>query len=189
MRSTNTFSILFWQYTQRADANNEANLYVRISLNGERANISLKKKLNIDHWDSKKQRAKGTSASSKFINQYLEEVRTDIFQLYRELKSNGKLVSIERIKSSCLGENKKVHYLSDIFNFHNSTDKSKLAPKTQCHYRTNQKYVLEFVKQQFGKSDFPLCELNYSFILQFESFLRSYEPDKHYRKSILPTMQ
>ena len=99
MRSTNTFSILFWQYTQRADANNEANLYVRISLNGERANISLKKKLNVDHWDPKKQRAKGTGTTSKFINQYLEEVRTDIFQLYRELKSHGKLVSIEKIKS------------------------------------------------------------------------------------------
>ena len=57
MRSTSTFSILFWQYAQRADVNNEANLYARISLNGKKANISLKKKLDVSQWDSKKQRA------------------------------------------------------------------------------------------------------------------------------------
>ncbi|MBC72365.1 Arm DNA-binding domain-containing protein [Flagellimonas abyssi] len=74
MRSTKTFSILIWQYAQRADANNEANLYARISLNGKKANISLKKKLNVNSWDSKKQRAKGTKASARYLNEYLEEV-------------------------------------------------------------------------------------------------------------------
>ncbi|MBC7000658.1 site-specific integrase [Cytophaga sp. FL35] len=184
MRSTSTFSILFWQYAQRANANNEAGLYVRISLNGQKANISLKKKIDIDRWDSKKQRAKGFNTSSKLINEYLEEVKTDLFQLYRELKSNGSFISVEKIKSNFLGENKKAYYLSDVFNFHNTTNREKLASKTLCHYRTNQKYIMEFVREQFGKSDYPLYELNYSFLLQFESYLRSYQPRKHYRKRI-----
>ncbi len=57
MKSTNTFSILFGQYAQRADVNNEAGLYDKIGLNGKKANISLKKKLNIKLWDSKTRHA------------------------------------------------------------------------------------------------------------------------------------
>lgn len=184
MRSTNTFSILIWQYAQRANANNEANLYARISLNGKKANISLKKKLNVNSWDSKKQCAKGTKASARYLNEYLEEVRMEIFQLYRELKAAHGLVTVEKIKSHYLGENKKIHYLSEVFDFHNETNKEKLAPKTLCHYRTNQRYVLEFIKEQYNKNDYPLHELDYPFLLRLESFLRSYDPKKHYRKSI-----
>ncbi|WP_421823527.1 Arm DNA-binding domain-containing protein [Flagellimonas oceanensis] len=68
----------------------------RISLNGKKANISLKKKLDVSQWDSKKQRAKGTKTSARYLNEYLEEVRMEIFQLYRELKAAHGLVTVEK---------------------------------------------------------------------------------------------
>ncbi|WP_396590303.1 Arm DNA-binding domain-containing protein [Allomuricauda sp. R78024] len=52
MRSSTTFSILFWVYSQRADKNNETNIYVRITIDGQKANISLNQKVNIKSWDS-----------------------------------------------------------------------------------------------------------------------------------------
>ncbi|WP_136467112.1 Arm DNA-binding domain-containing protein [Flagellimonas onchidii] len=63
MRTSSTFSILFWVYSQRVD-NNATKIYLRITLNGKRANISLKQKVDIDHWDAKRQKAKGNGAKS-----------------------------------------------------------------------------------------------------------------------------
>ena len=55
MRTSSTFAILFWIYTSRA-IDSKAKIYVRITLNGKRVNISLKEKIDIDSWNAKYQR-------------------------------------------------------------------------------------------------------------------------------------
>lgn len=66
MRTSLTFSVLFWIYAKRA-RNNQTNIYVRITLNGKKVNISLKQKVDVDVWDAKGQKerkpkqGKGTS--------------------------------------------------------------------------------------------------------------------------------
>ncbi|TMU50782.1 site-specific integrase [Flagellimonas algicola] len=183
MRTKTTFSILFWLYTKRIDANGQASIYARVSLNGKKLNISLKQKIKVDQWDSERQRIQGTNAYSKRTNNLLDEIRAELFQIYRELQRGGKIVTAQLIKAHFLGENKDQYTLLDLFKFHNETLANKLAPKTLCHYRTNQKYVLAYVDKRFSKKDLYLNELDYSFVLDFESFLRSYRPD-HYRKRI-----
>ena len=183
MRTQTTFSILFWIYTKRIDANGQTSIYVRVSLNGKKLNISLKQKVRVYQWDSEKQRVQGSNAYSKRTNNLLDGIRAELFQIYRELQRGSKIVTAELVKSHFLGENKDQYSLLDIFQFHNDTLANKLAPKTLCHYRNNQKYALAYLKERHNKKDVYLNELDYSFILGFESFLRSYRPD-HYRKGI-----
>ncbi len=183
MRTKTSFSVLFWIYAKRADLNQEAQLYARLTLNGERANLSLKRKVNVNLWDAKRQRLKGTKSFSKALNSYLEDVKADIFNLYRDLLRKENNVTAQMIKSYYLGEHKEQHSLVDIFDFHNEMFSNKLATKTLCHYRTNQKYVLRFIKRNFDQKDYPLSSLDYQFLLGFENFLRSYETD-HYRGKI-----
>lgn len=128
--------------------------------------------MNINQWDAKRQRVKGTKATTKVFNTYLEEVRADLFHLYRSLLRKHNNVTVQLIKSYYLGEHKEKHSLIDIFEFHNDTFSNKLAPKTICHYRTNQKYILNHVQQVYGQKDFPLGNLDYQFVLGFESFFR-----------------
>ncbi len=71
MRTSSTFSILFWIYGTRAK-NNQTSIYARVTVDGKRANISLKLKVNVRTWDSNKQRAKGSSKTSRTLNQYLD---------------------------------------------------------------------------------------------------------------------
>jgi len=47
MRNSSTISILFWIYAKRTK-NNQTGIYVRITVNGKRVNISLKKKVDVD---------------------------------------------------------------------------------------------------------------------------------------------
>ena len=46
MRSNSTFSVLFWLYSSRSK-NGKAPIYARISVNGKKLNISLKRRIQI----------------------------------------------------------------------------------------------------------------------------------------------
>ncbi|MGS2740936.1 hypothetical protein [Sinomicrobium sp. M5D2P17] len=67
MKTSHTFSILFWINASRS-SEKKADLFVRITVDGKRANISLKYKGNIRLWDSQRQRATGTGQVFKRIN-------------------------------------------------------------------------------------------------------------------------
>ncbi len=82
MRNSSTFSILFWIYNKRAK-NDQVPLYARITVDGKRLNISLKRKINVNLWNVDKQRAKGTSSNSREINQYISEIHSQFFQCYQ----------------------------------------------------------------------------------------------------------
>ena len=140
MRTSSTFSILIWIHAQRADKNNLSIIHARITVNGKKVIVSLKQKVNVDSWNAKRQKAKGNGNVARGINYYLDEVKSDLVQSYRDLKAESKIVTPQLIKARFLGEDKKIYSLKDIFRYHNDKMGSKLAPKTLCHYRTSQKY-------------------------------------------------
>lgn len=49
-----------------------------------------------------------------------------------------------------------------------------LRESTIGHYKTTQKYVLVYLEKKYKVSDIQLQNLDYAFVLGFESFLRSY---------------
>ena len=183
MRSSTTFSVLFWIYSQRADKNNLSNIYVRITVNGKKVNLSINQKADISSWDSKRQRIKGNSNKARTINLFLDDVKSQIVLCYRDLAHENKVVTAKLVKARFLGEDKRVRSLKDIFNYHNEKMGVKLAPKTLCHYETSQKYILEYISSEYKSDDIFLQDLDYQFVLGLESFLRSYRP-LHYQGKI-----
>ncbi|MGA9588934.1 MAG: site-specific integrase [Salegentibacter sp.] len=182
MRNSSTFSVLFWIYVQRAK-NGEAPVYARITLNNRRLNVSLKRKTAVDSWDAGKQRSQGVDAFSLELNEFLDQEYSRFFQCYQELRYEGRVLSLENIKRKYTGQENKLYSLEDIFEYHNKVCFSKLKPNTKRLYHTSQNYLRKFVKQEFGRKDYYLQELDYNFILKFENFLRSIKP-KHYQKNL-----
>lgn len=168
MRTSSTFSILFWIHAHRVDKNNLSMIYSRITVNGKKVILSLKQKVNIDTWDAKRQKAKGFGKNSKSINYYLDEVKSELVQSYRDLKNEGKVVTAELVKARYLGEDKKIYSLKDIVRYHNDKLGTKLAPKTLSHYRTSQKYLLAYISDEYKKADIYLQDLDYAFVIGFE---------------------
>lgn len=183
MRTSSTFSVLFWVYSSRVNKNNRSTIYARVTVNGKRIGISLKSKIDIATWNPERQKAKGNTAEARQINLYLDDVKSKIVNCYRDLSNESKVVTAELVKARYLGEDKKKHSLRDIINYHNEKMGVKLAPKTLCHYETSQKYILEYVVKEYKKEDIFLQDLDYQFVLGLESFLRSYQPS-HYQGKI-----
>lgn len=183
MRTSSTFSILFWVYSSRANKNNRSTIYARVTVNGKRVGISLKSKIDIGTWNTDRQKVKGNTAESRQINLYLDDVKSRIVSCYRDLNNETKVVTAQLVKARFLGEDKKKNSLRDIIDYHNEKMGVKLAPKTLCHYRTSQKYILEYIQKEYGCDDIFLQDLDYQFVLGLESFLRCYQP-KHYQGKI-----
>lgn len=55
MKKSHIFSILFWINKSRA-INNKAEILARVTGNGKRASIGIKRKVHIDFWDNQNKR-------------------------------------------------------------------------------------------------------------------------------------
>ena len=184
MRSNSTFSVLFWLYSGRSK-NGTAPIYARISVNGKKLNISLKRRIQINEWDSNKQRVKNSSIHAKSTNQYLDEFYSGLFHSFQQLRIEGKHITPHSVKARFMDEEvDNQHFtMKDLVSYHNSNMFPKLHWNTSRLYLTSQKYIFLFLKKKLKKEDIRLDELNYKFILNFENFLRRHKPN-HYQQQI-----
>ncbi|MGB5237770.1 MAG: site-specific integrase, partial [Flavobacteriaceae bacterium] len=103
---------------------------------------------------------------------------------YQELRAEDERITPQAIKSKFIGDHKTERYtLRNIIQYHNTNMFNKLHGNTSRLYLTSQKYILLFVKKKYKADDIELSELDYKFILNFESFLRNYKP-RHYQNRI-----
>lgn len=184
MRSNSTFSVLFWLYSSRSK-NGKAPIYARISVNGKKLNISLKRRIPINEWDSTKQRVKNSSNHARSTNQYLDEFYSGLFQSFQQLRIEGKHITPHSVKARFMDEEVDSQHFTmrDLVSYHNSNMFPKLHGNTSRLYLTSQKYIFLFLKKKLKLEDIRLDELNYKFILDFENFLRKHKPN-HYQKQI-----
>lgn len=182
MRTQSTFSVLFWIYSKRAK-DNLTIIYARISINGRKLNISLKRKVDVTLWDPRKQRLQGKSLHAKELNQFLDQEHSKLFQCYQDLRMEDGVLSPESIKSRYFGDREHLFSLEDIFQYHNNNMFSKLKHNTSRLYITSQNYIRRFVKKEYGRNDLYLKELDFSFVIKFENYLRAVRP-RHYRSSL-----
>ena len=182
MKSKNTFGIQFVLRLPKNKKDEMAVVYARITVNGRRAEISLKSKVSINNWDEAKGRAKGKRDEIIKLNSHMEQVRSLIFDSYQELIQQNKPVSVDAVKAKYLGEDiEETMTLLKMIDYHKQVAIGKLAPGTMKNYYTTENYLKKFVKHQYNNSDISLDELNYRFILDFENFLINYESVDHHK--------
>ncbi|WP_017730623.1 site-specific integrase [Nafulsella turpanensis] len=176
----NTYSTTFILRNVKA-RKEEGLIYCRITVNQQRAEFSVKKKIRKSIWQNGQ--AKSTSEEGRSVNAYLKQVEATIFQYYQEMKAGRMEVTAEGLKNAYLGikEEAAEHTLLEIVHYHNTQMKSSLAPGTMKNYFTTQKYLQRFLLDVCHQKDIYLSKLNYRFICDFEYFLRTYEPEDHHK--------
>jgi site-specific recombinase XerD len=179
MRSSNTFGIQFVIRLPKQQKNDQATVFARISVNGRRCEISLKKKVNPQNWDDIKGKARGTKEEIRKLNEHIERVRTIIADGYHELVQQKKVITVDAVKSLFFGADDNEVTLIKLGEYHNTEMKDKLADGTMKNYYTTQKYIAKFIKEKLHRNDISLAELNYKFILDFETYLSKHQPRDH----------
>lgn len=72
--------------------------------------------------------------------------------------------------------------LSHLISYHNEQARHELTWSTLKHYFVTQRYLVKFLEKRFRKKDLLLREINYRFVLDFETFLRAHEPADHQKR-------
>ncbi|WP_431472006.1 site-specific integrase [Nonlabens sp. SCSIO 43208] len=179
MRSTHTFSILFWA-DQKNAINGEVLIYARITVDKKRANISLKRRVPQNLWDPKKKKLRGNSHQAQNANQYLDQIYTQLFQIYQDLKFKGELITAQLIKAQYTGEaDNKGKTLKNIFEYHSKKIANTLASGSIRNFGITENYVFKFLEQKRNTTDIYLNQLNFEFLSHFELFLSEVWPTGH----------
>jgi hypothetical protein len=173
--NTTILSIRFFVKRYKIKSN-RVPIYVRITINGVSVDVSLKRIIALNNWNASTQTVMGARQEAKLFNSYLEEVRAEIISCYSDLRRQKKVVTAEDIKNLYCGILPEEHSLLKLVDYHNTYLKDTIEWGTLKNYFTTQKYLEIFLKKVRKKSDMPLSELSYSFLIDFEIFLKSIKP-------------
>jgi hypothetical protein len=97
-----TFSILFMVRRGQLLKNHEAPIYMRITVDGERAEISTKRSIDPDQWNDIKGCAKTGVPYAKELNYYLEQLRHKVYENQQDLINRNKVVNASSLKNAFL---------------------------------------------------------------------------------------
>src|SRR5674476_365328 len=133
-----TFRILLYLKRTKTLNNGELTIFMRITVDGERAEISTHQSVASHIWNQEKGIVKGVSNTSKHINDYLEHLKLKVFQHKKELESNDQEVTARTLGDLLQGKNPRRKGLVEIFLEHNKKCRElvgkDIAPATLTRY-------------------------------------------------------
>jgi site-specific recombinase XerD len=171
------FSMLFYLKKQKNYTSGLAPVYLRITVDGERAEVTTNRECEPEKWNSHSGRATGTKENIKSLNAFLDNLQSDAYEAHRYLHENGKLITAESLKNRMLGKSEKSYMLIELFKDHNSKVASLVgkgfAPATHKRYETSLRHTQAFLKFQFGVADINIEKVDNAFITDYDYYLRT----------------
>ena len=173
----NSISLLFYLKKPKVLMGNTVPIYVRITVDGKRAEISTGRECLPEKWNAQAGRSNGTKEEVKALNNYLDTIQSKLQETHRLMMAAGELISAETIKNKYTGKGEKPRSLVTIFQDHNNRMVALLgdefAPGTLERYKTSLKHTIEFMQWKFNASDIDIKRIDHSFITDYEFYLRS----------------
>ena len=95
-------------------------IYLRITVDGQRTELTTSRECDPLKWNNKSGRAVGTKEDIKSFNAFPDNLQARVYEAHSYLFENDKLISAETIKNRMLGKVEKPRMLIEIFLDHNS---------------------------------------------------------------------
>ena len=170
-----------------------ATIFVRITVNGEWTEISLKEKIKASLWEPKAEVVIGKTVQVKATNEHINNVRYRLMQAYRQLENKDFIIGPLDVKETYLGKHKlqkNRHTLLELIQKHEMECFRHLKGGTTKNYDATLTYVKNFLLYKYGKPDIHLGALDFEFITEFENFIpdhpiKAWDPCKGNGKKLL----
>jgi site-specific recombinase XerD len=171
------FSFIFYIKRSKADQNGKANIYLRITFNGKRAELSISKKVDVNKWVASAGKLKGGSAEAQQLNGYIDGIANKVHKIHQKLVEDNKIISALTIRDIFCGKDENQKMLLKIFQDHNNQVEKLVgkdfAPGTLERYKTAKKHVQAFIKLEYKLVDVNVKDVNHKFIHGFEYYLKT----------------
>jgi integrase len=179
MKTSQSFGVHFTIKREKAK-DGVTNVYASITVNKERIRFALKHQVKVESWDAGRGGLRLKVPEAKETNAYLEQVKFTITTYYQQLQIAGKEVTAQLLKSMFLGEETEETYsLSKLMDYHHEVASAALTWSTLKHYAVTRRYLEKFLKEKRNTTDIRINDIDYRFIVDFETFLRNHKPIDH----------
>ena len=172
-----TFNLLFFVKKNKIRTNGTAPIYLRITIDGEAAEIAAKRYIDPKKWDNKAHKAVGNSQEAKILNAYLKTLEQQVYDFHYLMLKEEDFVTAESLKSKLLGTDVTTRMLIPIFQEHNDKVEALVgkdfAPGTLERYKTSLKHTQEFLNWKYKVSDIDITKIDHVFIMDYDFWLRS----------------
>jgi len=170
-------SILFYGKTSRKTKNSQLPIYLRVTIDGRRFELSTQRYIDPQKWSPQAGKAKGTSEEARSLNSYLDIVRGKIYDYQRDVTHAGEAFTVETLKAKLLGTDSKKRMLVLIFQQHNQKMKELIgfgyAKGTWTRFETTLGHVQNFLQEKYKMTDIDIRKIDNAFIHDFDFYLRS----------------
>ena len=113
-------SLLFYLKKSKADSEGRAMIYLRITVNGKRVEMSTHRKTYPHKWNAAQSMVQGFSPEIRQLNVYLAKMRTDMYKHAEKLKESDYPLTAESLRDAYLGKGQKYKMLLEVFQEHNN---------------------------------------------------------------------
>lgn len=160
-------------------------IYMRITVNGESREMSIKRECDSPSWNVDAGRVNGKTEAAKSINAYLDVLQRKVYDARKTLLENDHLITADNIKTLLLGKeiDAPKYMLMELFKKHNEQMAAlvgrEYAPGTLERYNTSYNHTLAFLQWKYKISDIDITKLNFEFISEYEFWLKSIRKCEH----------
>lgn len=138
-------SILFWQRKGRGTAEMSP-VFCRITIAGQRYEITTNVTISHKNWSSKLQRSIGKTQEDREANRNLESVYDNVTETIERIQKKGYELNIPNFKLMYTNGQGEVKTLRSLFEYHKTMEGKKLSASTNRAYEITLSHLLNFIR-------------------------------------------
>lgn len=177
------FSLLFYLKKPKNYTSGIVPIYLRITVEGKRAEVSTQRQCDPQRWNSPAGRMAGTKEDARAMNVYLDALQSKIYELHRQVLISGLPLTAEVIKIKFTGHGERPRMLMEIFEHHNQQFAElvgiEYSEGTLNKFKSVVTSLREFLKWKFQTVDINIKELGFEFVNDYEFYLKSIQGIQH----------
>lgn len=171
-----TYRILFIIRKSKVNKDGLATVSARITIDGQSVEFSPKLSANASLWNPIG-KMNGKTKEARDVNDALDKVKADLKSHYEKLYDRDGYVTPEKLRDSYLGIEIQQYTLIMLYD-KKVEQKRNLVGKvirdtTLSKYTATKKRIEDYLEYQYKKKDIPVRDVNFQFVLDYETYLRS----------------
>ncbi len=154
-------------------------IYLRITVDGQRAELSAGREIEPDRWNAKAGKAVGTKEETKTLNTFLNKFKSDVSAVHTQMVAEGAEITAERVKLRYLGKDEPApsHTILEAIKDHNIKIEALVgqdyAKGTLKRFQVLERHIGGYIQHQYKKDDLDVKKIDRAFIANFDFYLRN----------------
>jgi site-specific recombinase XerD len=171
-----TYRILFLIRKRNLNKDGQANIMVRISIGGEKAEFSSLAFVKPEMWNPLG-KVIGRTKEVQQINDSLDKIKIALDKHYKTILEKDGYVTPDKLRNTYLGKEIRSNTVLSLYDIKVEQKRNLVGKTIRCttlsKYLATQKRIADFMLYKYEKVDMPIRDVGFQFVTDYEVYLKS----------------